>query len=472
MRFLSLFSGIEAASVAWLPLGWECVAVAEIEKFPSAVLAHHYPSVPNLGDITKITREQIAALGHIDLVVGGFPCQDLSVAGKRKGLKNADGTNTRSGLFFTACQISEWAGARWTLVENVPGLFSSHEGRDFASVVGELSGAEFDVPPDGWENAGFAVGSRGLVEWATLDAQFFGVAQRRRRVFIIRDSGTGWASRPPVLLERESLRGDSAPRRETGQGAAPTIAARTRGGGGLGTDFDCDGGLIPQTTPTLRAGSGDSKDEMIIPIHDCATRFAGSDGRDGPREGKEVGKGHGLGVGGPADPMFTLTKGDKHAVGQAFAFYGNQAGDTALGMSIPGVPPVRRTQPLCVAIPVGIEGGPVGYALSATASHSGDKGDGGVNTTMVAEVAPCLTGNYGKQPDSSDTSAGPCLVATWPAEVAPTLGADYGAKQGLNNQNALNGGGLFVLGKEPQCPRLPSGFGNGDAASDAARRFL
>ena len=88
MRYLSLFSGIEAASQAFIPLGWECVGVAEIEPFPCKVLAHHYPDVPNLGSVTEITKEQIESLGHIDLVVGGFPCQDLSIAGKRKGLQN------------------------------------------------------------------------------------------------------------------------------------------------------------------------------------------------------------------------------------------------------------------------------------------------------------------------------------------------------------------------------------------------
>lgn len=102
MRFLSLFSGIEAASCAWIPLGWECIGVAEIEKFPCAVLAHHYPDVPNLGDITKITEDQIKSLGKIDLIVGGFPCQDLSVASLRKGMKENE---TRSGLFFDAIRI-------------------------------------------------------------------------------------------------------------------------------------------------------------------------------------------------------------------------------------------------------------------------------------------------------------------------------------------------------------------------------
>lgn len=239
MKFLSLFSGIEAASAAWVPLGWSPVAFAEVEPFPCSVLRAHYPHVPNLGDVTKIARQQIEELGSIDLVCGGFPCQDLSVAGKRKGLMNADGSSTRSGLFFTAMRIAEWARARWVVLENVPGMFSSNQGRDFAAVVGEMAGCEFDVPTGGWENAGVAVGQLGLVEWATLDAQYVrveshprAVPQRRRRVFIVRDSGD-WANRPPLFLERESLRGHPSPRREARESVAGTLSARTKGGSGV-----------------------------------------------------------------------------------------------------------------------------------------------------------------------------------------------------------------------------------------------
>lgn len=278
MRFISLFSGIEAASAAWLPIGWECVAVAEIEPFPCAVLAHHYPAVRNLGDITQITQEQVEALGHIDAIVLGFPCQDVSIAGQRQGFKNADGTLTRSGLFFTALRIIEWSKARWTIGENVPGLFSSHEGRDFASVVGELSGTEIDVPRDGWRTAGVALGPKGLVEWFVLDAQYTRVAshpravpQRRRRVFIVRDSGN-WQGRPPIFLIPQSLRGNPPPRREAGKGPTGTLAARTKGGGGLGTDFDLGGGLttvqcgeiVPQAMSSKwsKGTSGPAGDEV------------------------------------------------------------------------------------------------------------------------------------------------------------------------------------------------------------------
>ena len=266
MRYLSLFSGIEAATCAWHPLGWEPLAFAEVDKFASAVLAHHYPSVPNLGDITKIRNEDIQALGPIDLVVGGFPCQDLSVAGKRKGFKNEDGSPTRSGLFFDAMRLVRAANPRWLLIENVPGLYSSNGGRDFASVVGEILGVSFDVPQGGWRSSGIAAGPRGRVEWATLDAQFFGLAQRRKRVFLVANFGD-WANTPPVLLEPESMQGHPAPCRGPGQNIAPTISARPTGGGGLGTDFDLDGGLVPLiasgTFGANSAGIGKAGDPMF-----------------------------------------------------------------------------------------------------------------------------------------------------------------------------------------------------------------
>lgn len=216
MRFLSLFSGIEACSVAWKDLGWECVGFSEIEPFPCSLLAHHYPNVPNLGDVTKITEQQIKDLGEIDLVVFGSPCQNLSVAGNRQGLQGQS-----SGLFYDAIRIIRWArvhgGARFALWENVPGAFSSNKGDDFREVVRALSGCKsLDTPKNGWGNSGVAVGDDGLTEWRTLDAQYFGLAQRRKRVFALTDFGS-WSDRPPVLFEPESLSGNLAPSRETGR---------------------------------------------------------------------------------------------------------------------------------------------------------------------------------------------------------------------------------------------------------------
>lgn len=211
MRYVSFFSGIEMASLAVEPLGWTPVAFAEVDPFASAVLAHHYPQVPNLGDVSKITDEQIESLGPIDLIIGGFPCQDVSHAGRRKGLRNDDGTTTRSGLFFDAMRHVRTAhrrcGLRWLVLENVPGLYSSDAGRDFATVVGDIVGSTFDVPGEGWQDTGAAAGPRGMVEWCCLDSQWRSLAQRRERVFFVADFGD-WANRSPVLLERESLQGN------------------------------------------------------------------------------------------------------------------------------------------------------------------------------------------------------------------------------------------------------------------------
>lgn len=222
MRYLSLFSGIEAATVAWEPIGFEPVAFAEIDKFAASLLADKYPHIPNLGDVTKITESQIKELGEIDLIVFGSPCQDISVAGKRAGLEGK-----RSGLFRTAIDIIQWArkhcGLRYALWENVPGAFSSNQGRDFAEVVASMAGLrDVNPPPNGWGTEGAAVGDHGLLEWAVLDSQYFGLAQRRKRVFAIVDFGD-WASRPPILLERESLRGNSPPSREERKSIAANV---------------------------------------------------------------------------------------------------------------------------------------------------------------------------------------------------------------------------------------------------------
>ncbi len=146
MRYLSLFSGIEACSVAWQDLGWTCVAVAEIDPFCNALLAHHYPDVLNLGDVSTITADDIKALGRIDLIVFGSPCQDLSVAGKRVGFEGE-----RSSLFYHAMRIVDYAKKynqlRFALWENVCGAFSSNKGQDFAQVVSHMAGIDQVYPP-------------------------------------------------------------------------------------------------------------------------------------------------------------------------------------------------------------------------------------------------------------------------------------------------------------------------------------
>ena len=212
----SVCSGIGAPEVAWQPLGWRFAFASEIEPFPRAVLHHRHPDIPLHGDFTTI---QAGDYEPISLLVGGTPCQSFSVAGLRGGLDD-----DRGNLALEYLRLADRLRPRWLVWENVPGVLSSNGGRDFGAILGGMVELGY----------GFA--------YRVLDAQFFGVPQRRRRVFVVGHSGD-WRPATAVLFERHSLQGHSAPRREAGKGIAPTISARPTGGGGLGTDFDLDGGL-------------------------------------------------------------------------------------------------------------------------------------------------------------------------------------------------------------------------------------
>jgi DNA (cytosine-5)-methyltransferase 1 len=223
---------------------------AEIEPFPSAVLAHHYPDVPNLGDMTRLAARILA--GEVeapDILVGGTPCQSFSVAGLRKGLDDPRGQLTRSFVEIAdaidTVRAAQGLPPAIILWENVPGVLSDN-GNAFGNFLGALAGEDIALDPSGgkWTNAGLVLGPTREVCWRVLDAQYFGVAQRRRRVFVVAGSRTGGVRASQVLLVESGVRRDSPPSREAGQRPAPTLAARTRGGGGLGTDFDLDGGLV------------------------------------------------------------------------------------------------------------------------------------------------------------------------------------------------------------------------------------
>ena len=196
MRYGSVCSGIEAATVAWHSLGWVPSFFSEIEKFPCEVLAHHYPDVPLHGDFTTIGANQY---GSIDLLVGGTPCQSFSIAGLRGGLDD-----DRGNLALEFIKLAQRTCPRWVVWENVPGVLSSNGGRDFGSFLGALGEIGY----------GFA--------YRVLDAQYFGVAQRRRRVFVVGYLGD-WRRSAAVLFERESLSGNPAPSREKGEKPAPSV---------------------------------------------------------------------------------------------------------------------------------------------------------------------------------------------------------------------------------------------------------
>ena len=272
MNYLSVCSGIEAATVAWHHMGWKPIGFSEIEKFPSQVLAHHYPQVTNFGDMTKYKEWKLD--DSIGLLVGGTPCQSFSVAGLRKGLDDP-----RGNLALTYVGILDKFRPKWCIWENVPGVLSSGGGRDFGAFLGALGELGY-----GWA-------------YRVLDAQNFGVAQRRRRVFVVGCLG-GWESAAKVLFESESLSGNIKKSRKQVQNAAAYVA-------------DSVGTLCARDSKGLSSNDLNAGKAIVevIPINSQATQYKG-----GGANRNNDGKGNGLGIGKPGDPMNTLTTSNVHAI--------------------------------------------------------------------------------------------------------------------------------------------------------------
>ena len=238
MIYGSVFSGIEAATVAWHRLGWKPAFLSEVDPFCCALLAHHYPGVVNLGDINSHEDWPNAT---VDVIVGGSPCQDFSIAGRREGLGG-----DRGRLTLVYLDVLRRFKPRWVVWENVPGVLSSHGGRDFGAFLGELGQLGY-----GWS-------------YRVLDAQFIrveshprAVPQRRRRVILVGYLGD---IRPAaaVLFEPACLRGDPPPRREPRQAITGTLNSRPAGSGGLGRDFELDGGLVGEASARAFGGNNTS----------------------------------------------------------------------------------------------------------------------------------------------------------------------------------------------------------------------
>jgi site-specific DNA-cytosine methylase len=339
----SLFSGVGGMDMGF-DTHMDCVFQVEWDKHAQSILRRHWPNVPKWGDIQEVNG---ADLPPCDVLTFGSPCQDLSVAGKRAGLDGG-----RSSMFYEATRIikemrdatrSEPTGPvpRIAVWENVPGALSSNNGADFKSVIDEM----VDI-------------GACLVEWAVLDAQHFGVPQRRRRVFLIAifDPATAERCPDPLLPVSEGRRGDFAKGKKKGQKLAGTF------GGGSGSrgwspdtdrmtfvpfvkarraqnDTDDETWVEGEVTPTLNAfdNGGESRATVLmpIPIHDQATRFTG---RNGDRLG--IGKGNGLGIGEPGDPMNTLSTADRHAVAQPIVFDGTRHDDFRMDTEI--VPTLKQ----------------------------------------------------------------------------------------------------------------------------------
>ncbi|MEM1372476.1 MAG: DNA (cytosine-5-)-methyltransferase [Pseudomonadota bacterium] len=395
LTYGSVCSGIEAATQAWHPLGWRPAFFSEIEKFPSAVLAHHHGSnmpgepysangVPNYGDLNNFAEwPDHGPLGcnPIDLLVGGTPCQDYSIAGKRLGM---DGE--RGQLSLTYIELAARYRPRWIVWENVPGVLSSHDGRDFARFLGDLTGQSLNVPDKGWRNSGIVSGIADAygVAWRVLDAQYVrtcdftgAVPQRRRRVFVVGYLGD-WRRAAAVLFDAESLSGNPPPRREAGQGFTHPVAnCLTSSGRGVERNsvtrgqapvvaFCADQTAIGEygdgsTASTVMARDFKSATDLVAhPLlakanssHDTTmetlvAHTLKGEGFDASEDGTERGtptvpvaypintqmalRGsetsnsarEGIGVGGDGDPAFTLQSAHSHAV--AYDLRGREGG--------------------------------------------------------------------------------------------------------------------------------------------------
>lgn len=276
--FGSVRSGIEAASVAWEPLGMRAAWLAEVDPFPSAVLAYRYPDVPNLGDMTALPRRILTGdIAAPDVLVGGTPCQSFSIAGMREGLTDERGQLTIKYVetldAIDAIRYRAGKPAAIGVWENVPGVLSD-KNNAFGCFLGALAGEDSELRPAGkkWTNAGCVYGPQRTVAWRVLDAQYFGVAQRRRRVFVVASARDGFDP-AAVLFEREGVRRDSPPSRESRENAAADVASSA---------------AYPILEPGARTGKSTTD------------------------------KRAGLGVGGGADPMFTLQAGKQHGVAVPF----------------------------------------------------------------------------------------------------------------------------------------------------------
>ena len=229
MIYGSVCSGIEAVTLAWEPLGFRPAWFAEIDPFCSALLAHRFPGIENRGDFTRIGEDA----SPIDILAGGTPCQSFSIAGRRGGLDDS-----RGNLALEFCRLAGRLRPRWIVWENVPGVLSSNKGRDFGTILEALA------------NVGYGCA------WRVLDAQFFGVPQRRRRVFVVGHLGD-WRRAAAVLLEREGLRGNPPARRKA-QTSVATLTANGVGTCGADDNQGQAGHLIPRIAATLRAGANRS----------------------------------------------------------------------------------------------------------------------------------------------------------------------------------------------------------------------
>lgn len=458
--FGSVCSGIEAASIAWKPLGWHAAWLSEIERFPKEVLAHHYPDVPNLGDMRTIGRRIL--VGEVeapDILVGGTPCQAFSIAGLREGLDDERGQLTLSyvRLFDAIDYVRGRAGKRAAICvwENVPGVLSDKTNA-FGCFLAGLAGEDVELVPPGkkWANAGCVFGPTRTVAWRVLDAQYFGVAQRRRRVFVVASARKD-CNPAEILFEFDGVRRDSAPSRESGQETAGTLASRTGAGGFPGTDEACSGylqafgggntgGAIDVATCLTTSGQRLDFDTETFAIQAGALRTNSDSGPDG--------------VGVQSDIAYTMeARAEVQAVAAPICF---SAKDYGADATIDLAPTLRA-------------GG-----------HTGSHANAGVMPAVAFSVA--LRGREGGATAELGDDVAGCLRASTGggdkphvlSQVADTLTSSWHQSNGAtggNNPGVINPvlHGMAVRRLMPmECERLqafPDGYTNIPKAADGPR---
>ena len=309
IRYISLFSGIECASLAAKPLGWEPICFSEIEPFPSAVLAHHYPDVPNVGDMTR--HDWSRYRGKCDVVIGGSPCQAFSVAGRRESLADDRGNLTLS--FVEAVNAIDPAFVIW---ENVPGVLFTADNA-FGCFLAAMAGCASPVVPPRrrkWSNAGVVDGPRRSLAWRILDAQFFGVPQRRRRIFLIAGRAGERPHPAEILFEQDGLQGDLAKGKKTGE----TIAASA----GIGADVGGEWGRGIAKCLTTKNERIDYETETFV----VAGTLTGSQGYAGPDE-NDAARGMYIAHTLRGDGFDASEDGTGRGTSLAIAFHGSQDPD-------------------------------------------------------------------------------------------------------------------------------------------------
>jgi DNA (cytosine-5)-methyltransferase 1 len=259
MIYGSVCSGIEAATVAWHPLGWVPAWFSEIETFPCSVLKHHYPHVPNLGNMLLLHENQTFINDTIDILVGGTPCQSFSVAGLREGLACENGN-----LALEFCRILVTKRPRWFVWENVPGALSSFSD---ASGQSDEETSDFAAILSAFHECGYSCA------WRVLDAQHFGVPQRRRRIFVVGYFGNDWRPPAAVLFDGESVSGNIAKGRKKAKEVTGTLDARTKGGGFPGSDGTMNGHVVPTITQKVY-GDNKGTEDQLIPVVGALTSMS------------------------------------------------------------------------------------------------------------------------------------------------------------------------------------------------------